>query len=121
MTTYPRPRHFRSPFRAVARAALAPLCAVGGFAACAQPSQPPDAAAHVCSLAREAATSATEGVTNQTMSLTAELLDVAANLPAEDVMLLYWVSYVGDAYRGSDPAMALPSVLTDLATECEAS
>ena len=72
-----------------------------------------------CDLAAQALTTAQEagGVTDETMTWTEQFL--ASLQQTDDAMLLYWGSYVGDAYRGSDPGSTLPYMLVDVVKYCE--
>jgi hypothetical protein len=73
----------------------------------------------VCTSAQSALTHfQTEGVSQQVQEDVTTLLDAAQQLPGEDAVLLYWVSYVGDAWRGSAPEMTLGYMLEDLVAAC---
>jgi len=56
------------------------------------------------------------GVTNETMELTQKFLDAIQH--TDDAILLHWGSYVGDAFRGSDPGSTLPYMLADVVKYC---
>lgn len=77
------------------------------------------AAEESCAWAQDAMDSAHDGVTDETMRLVAEFVASLQRLGPDDVTLLYVGSYVGDAYRGSDPALTLPYVLADVVTFCQ--
>jgi hypothetical protein len=79
----------------------------------------PSPAETVCTSAQSALTHfQTEGVSQRVQEDVTTLLDAAQQLPAEDVDLLYWVSYVGDAWRGSAPELTLGYMLEDLLYAC---
>jgi hypothetical protein len=82
-------------------------------------SAPASAAEESCAWAQDAMDSAHDGVTDETIRLVAEFLASLQLLGPDNVTLMYLGSYVGDAYRGNDPALVLPYVLADVVTFCE--
>ena len=101
-----------------ARTALCATVALLGLCTACEPTQPAGAAA-ACDFAGRALQSlSVEGFSPGTFELVDALLEAAQEVQADDVLILYQASYVGDAYRGPAPQLTLPTTLSDMVQTC---